>query len=207
MNSDFYRYHVARALFLAGIISDPVLAHAALSVTGKPGVQSVSSQDDGLPRVAGGKRGDSQSLYANHVSSVATAPGALLVSRRRDTTGDHAPAIPGAQGSVNVGEVNAASGRRASHSARKRQLTSSTAKTTVDRAQIETRVPPGGSIVHALAAAPGVQIRGYGSGNGASRYQIRINGIQVGWALSGGNPEKNGIAVLFDGIPMNNPLA
>jgi len=159
VNTDFYRYHVMRALFLAGIISDPVLAHAALSVTGKPGVQSVGSQDDGLPGVAGGKRGNSQSLYANHVSSVVTAPGALLVSRRRDTTGDHAPAIPGAQGSVNVGEVNAASGRRAPHSARKRQFTSSTAKTIVDRAQIETRVPPGGSIVHALAAAPGVQIR------------------------------------------------
>ena len=206
VNTDFCRYRIVRVLFLASILSDPALAHAASSATGKPAAQGVGGQRNGVP-AAGGERGNPQSLYADDASFMVTPPGPLLVSHHRDKATGHGPATPDAQGSVNVGEVNAASGRRAPHSARKRQLASSTAKTIVDQAQIETLVPPGGSIVHALATAPGVQIRGYGSGNGASRYQIRINGIQVGWALSGGNPEKNGIAVLFDGIPMNNPLA
>ena len=35
MNTDFHRYNILRALFLTGIMSDPTLAHARISATGK----------------------------------------------------------------------------------------------------------------------------------------------------------------------------
>ncbi|MEY2334400.1 TonB-dependent receptor [Acidithiobacillus ferrianus] len=111
---------------------------------------------------------------------------------------------------INIGNVSQSSAETSSTNAKKivaRLLRSNTPSTYISAAKIANEVAPGGTIVDALTVAPGVHINGYGSGNGAARYQIRINGIQTGWALSAGNPEKNGIAVSFDGVPMNNPLS
>jgi iron complex outermembrane receptor protein len=110
---------------------------------------------------------------------------------------------------INVGKVGLRTTRKTGASAKARRRNMESAKNTfiLGRRDLEEAIPPGGSVVTALRRAPGIQVKGYGSGNGASRYQIRINGIQVGFSLAPGNPEKNGISVLFDGVPMNNPLA
>lgn len=203
MNTDFCRYGIVPALFLAGLASDPAVAHAALPGIPASATYTRRAQSSAAPTVAGYEERDAR---AQRAGATAAAP-RLLASRYRKKTADRASAGEGGQEPVHVGGVQAGSGRGSARSVRTRSLRSSAAQTRVDRDQMEALVPPGGSVVNALNTAPGVQIRGYGSGNGASRYQIRINGIQVGWALSGGNPEKNGVGVLFDGIPLNNPLA
>jgi len=109
---------------------------------------------------------------------------------------------------IDIGEVNSQSTAEGTAQKESQQEQhSAQPKIIISNEEIQHTVQPGGSIVMALQNAPGVQVKGYGSGNGASRYQIRINGIQVGFALAPGNPEKNGLSVLFDGVPMNNPLA
>jgi iron complex outermembrane receptor protein len=114
----------------------------------------------------------------------------------------------GANDPINVGEVGVqTSETSASANALHQDLGSPKNTFTLSHRVLQDAIQPGGSIVTALRRAPGIQVKGYGSGNGASRYQIRINGIQVGFSLAPGNPEKNGISVLFDGVPMNNPLA
>ena len=117
-------------------------------------------------------------------------------------------ATAASDGGIDIGEVSSSTNAAGTAAARAKALRESPEnQVQITHQQIRDLVQPGGSIVTALSAAPGVQVKGYGSGNGASRYQIRINGIQVGFALAPGNPEKNGLSVLFDGVPMNNPLA
>lgn len=77
----------------------------------------------------------------------------------------------------------------------------------VSKRSITNLVSPGGSITDALVnKVPGFQAHPVGSYSGASRYQIRINGTQIGFDAVG-TPEINGIQVLFDGIPLNNPTS
>jgi len=66
-------------------------------------------------------------------------------------------------------------------------------------------VGPAAGAAQALSLAPGVNVSGYGT-NGASKFSISINGIKQGWAgASGGNVDDGSIAVMFDGVPMNDP--
>ena len=103
MNTDFHRYNILRALFLTGIMSDPTLAHARISATGKSTAHSISGQRNGAPMAAGGVGPNPQSLYANDTAVTATPQGLLLISRHRDNSAPRAPASQGTQGSVNIG--------------------------------------------------------------------------------------------------------
>lgn len=80
----------------------------------------------------------------------------------------------------------------------------STALVTKD--QVKALGPATGS-AQALSLAPGVNIRGYGGNSGTARYAIAIRGAKVGWSSASGDAERNGITVLFDGIPMNNLIS
>ncbi len=150
-----------------------------------------------LPVARAGAPVSSASAPTDNTTAVGPSPRKGADTHPTHEVSDHGP--------INIGEVSRSSRRR--NRAAKALRESPENEIRITRQQIRDVVPPGGSIVTALGEALGVQVKGYGSGNGASRYQIRINGIQVGFALAPGNPEKNGLSVLFDGVPMNNPLA
>ncbi len=112
---------------------------------------------------------------------------------------------------IYVGEVNSASGSASNGSKEKAKKvinkSSGTQSVHLTQQDIEDNTPPGGSVFNAVAAmTPGFQARGTGTASGANRYQIRINGIQIGFDETG-QAEINGNQVLLDGIPLNNPLA
>ena len=86
MNTDFRRYNILRALFLTGIMSDPTLAHARISATGKPTAHSISGQRNGAPMAAGGVGPNPQSLYANDTAVTATPPRGCYLSHAIVTT-------------------------------------------------------------------------------------------------------------------------
>lgn len=113
------------------------------------------------------------------------------------------------KGSINVGEVNGkAGGATANKKAKSRiSLSAPVQSVHISQAAIEEDTPPGGSMVEAIAAnSPGFQARRTGTASGANRYQIRLNGIQIGFDETG-QAEMNGNQILMDGIPLNNPLA
>ncbi|RZD17271.1 MAG: TonB-dependent receptor [Candidatus Acididesulfobacter guangdongensis] len=62
----------------------------------------------------------------------------------------------------------------------------------------------GGGAVQALQLLPGVRVSSYGGNSGLARDEIAIRGIKVGWSSVAGDLEKNGIQMLFDGIPVTN---
>lgn len=113
---------------------------------------------------------------------------------------------------VNAGEVSATG--IATYAARalktsekkltKKQIFSSgQSKAVVSRQQIQS-VGPAAGAAQALSVAPGVAVRGYGGSAGTARYEFSLRGAKVGWSSVNGDAERNGITVLFDGIPMNN---
>lgn len=112
------------------------------------------------------------------------------------------------QSAVNVGEVD--KGTSTQQETRKKHLVninSPVASVHINTDKIEEDIPPGGSMLEAIARnAPGFQARRTGTPSGANRYQIRINGIQIGFDETG-QAEMNGNQVLLDGVPLNNPLA
>lgn len=86
-------------------------------------------------------------------------------------------------------------------------LHSSENKVSVGKKRISTLVAPGGSLTEALVnTVPGFQAHPVGSYSGASRYQIKINGTQIGFDAVG-TPEIDGIQILLDGVPLNNPTS
>ena len=116
--------------------------------------------------------------------------------------------------SVNVGTVNAQSRKKAeallkatSTKLTKRKILKSTqTERVIGRRQIAANGPLAGS-AQALAMAPGVAVRGYGGISGSARYEIALRGVKVGWSSVNGDVERNGITVLFDGVPMNNLIS
>ncbi|MHB1665752.1 MAG: TonB-dependent receptor [bacterium] len=62
----------------------------------------------------------------------------------------------------------------------------------------------GGGAAQALQLLPGVRVSSYGGNGGLARDEISIRGIKVGWSSVAGDLEKNGIQMLFDGIPVTN---
>ncbi|MBU2817682.1 TonB-dependent receptor plug domain-containing protein, partial [Acidithiobacillus ferrooxidans] len=116
---------------------------------------------------------------------------------------------PGGKPAVNVGEVNGQAGGSTTDKKHRAKISmaSPVQSVHISQAVIEEDTPPGGSMVEAIAAnTPGFQARRTGTASGANRYQIRLNGIQIGFDETG-QAEMNGNQVLMDGIPLNNPLA
>jgi iron complex outermembrane recepter protein len=74
----------------------------------------------------------------------------------------------------------------------------------LDRQQLKSAGVIGGA-AQALSFAPGINVSGYGQ-TGGTKASISVNGISQGWAgASPGVVDNGGVAISFDGIPMNNP--
>ncbi|MBU2764866.1 TonB-dependent receptor [Acidithiobacillus ferrivorans] len=114
---------------------------------------------------------------------------------------------------VNVGKVNASSGiltesgkllASTNEKLTKKKIFQSTqSETVISKKQMQALGPASGA-AQALSTAPGITVRGYAGVASTGRYAISVRGAKVGWASVAGNPERNGITVLFDGIPMND---
>ena len=75
----------------------------------------------------------------------------------------------------------------------------------LDRQQLKSAGVVGGA-AQALSFAPGINVSGYGQ-TGGTKASISVNGISQGWAgASPGTVDNGGLAMSFDGIPMNNPI-
>lgn len=75
----------------------------------------------------------------------------------------------------------------------------------LDRQQLKSAGVVGGA-AQALSFAPGISVSGYGQ-TGGTKASISVNGISQGWAgASPGTVDNGGLAISFDGIPMNNPI-
>jgi iron complex outermembrane recepter protein len=73
----------------------------------------------------------------------------------------------------------------------------------LDRQQLKSAGVVGGA-AQALSFAPGISVSGYGQ-TGGTKASISVNGISQGWAgMSPGTVDNGGLAISFDGIPMNN---
>ncbi len=109
---------------------------------------------------------------------------------------------------INVGEVDKGQTGPASEEKKSAvNVKSPVASVHISAASIDEDTPAGGSALEAIARnTPGFQARTTGTPNGANRYQIRINGIQIGFDETG-QAEMNGNQILLDGVPLNNPLA
>ncbi|MHB8253389.1 MAG: TonB-dependent receptor [Acidiferrobacter sp.] len=116
--------------------------------------------------------------------------------------------------SVNVGTVSAKSVKKAkallkatSTRLTKKQILKSTQTERVIGKREIASIGPAAGAAQALALAPGVAVRGYGGASSTARYEIAVRGVKVGWSSVNGDVERNGITVLFDGVPMNNLIA
>ena len=83
----------------------------------------------------------------------------------------------------------------------------SVTQATISRAEISGVAGPFGSAAQALTAAPGVFVYGYGGVAATARSEVVVRGVKGGWSSVNGDVLRNGIAFLFDGIPMNNMIA
>ena len=108
---------------------------------------------------------------------------------------------------VNVGKVNALSGKLLASTnvklTKKKIFQSTQSETVISKKQIQSLGPASGA-AQALSTAPGITVRGYAGVASTGRYAISVRGAKVGWSSVAGSPERNGITVLFDGIPMND---
>ncbi|MBU2718051.1 TonB-dependent receptor plug domain-containing protein, partial [Acidithiobacillus ferridurans] len=118
--------------------------------------------------------------------------------------------------STSVGEVNA-SASALSKSAKalastdgkltKKKIFQSTQSQAVLGKREIQGVGPAAGAAQALSLAPGIAVRGYGGISSTARYEIAVRGVKVGWSSVNGDVERNGLTVLFDGIPMNNLIS
>ena len=83
----------------------------------------------------------------------------------------------------------------------------SVTEASISRAEIKGVAGPFGSAAQALTAAPGVFVYGYGGVAATARSEVVLRGVKGGWSSVNGDILRNGIAFLFDGIPMNNMIA
>ena len=77
----------------------------------------------------------------------------------------------------------------------------------ISRDEINAVAGPFGSAAQALTAAPGVFVYGYGGVAATARSEVVLRGVKGGWSSVNGDVLRNGIAFLFDGIPMNNMIS
>lgn len=77
----------------------------------------------------------------------------------------------------------------------------------ISQKEIEGVAGPFGSAAQALTAAPGVFVYGYGGVAATARSEVVLRGVKGGWSSVNGDVLRNGIAFLFDGIPMNNMIS
>lgn len=113
--------------------------------------------------------------------------------------------------SINIGQVSAKASKKAkallkatdTRLTKKAIFKSTQSEQLIDKRQIAAAGPLAGA-AQALAQAPGISVRGYGGISGTARYEIAVRGVKVGWSSVNGDVERNGLTVLFDGIPMNN---
>jgi len=115
---------------------------------------------------------------------------------------------------INVGTVSAKSAKKArallkatSTKLTKKQILNSTQTERAIGSRELKSIGPAAGAAQALALAPGVAVRGYGGVSGTARYEIAVRGVKVGWSSVNGDVERNGITVLFDGVPMNNLIS
>ncbi len=123
----------------------------------------------------------------------------------------HSRAASVSSATVNIGQVSAKSKKK--HKAllkatdtrlsKKAIFKSTQTEQVIGKRQMAAVGPVAGS-AQVLAQAPGIAVRGYGGISGTARYEIAVRGVKVGWSSVNGDVERNGITVLFDGIPMNN---
>ncbi len=89
---------------------------------------------------------------------------------------------------------------------KKQILNSTQTQRVIGRREIANNGRTAGA-AQALALAPGIAVRGYGGVSGTARYEAAERKVKVGLSNVNGDVERNGITVLFDGVPMNNPIA
>ena len=120
------------------------------------------------------------------------------------------------QQATNVGEVSAQAGALSTQGRKlartdgkltKKKIFHSTQSQAVLGKRAIAGVGPAAGAAQALSLAPGVAVRGYGGVASTARYEIAVRGVKVGWSSVNGDAERNGLTVLFDGIPMNNLIA
>lgn len=116
------------------------------------------------------------------------------------------------QPGVNVAEVSKASKAVTDRNSSDSKLTHKQIfKSTQSQAVLGKReiqgVGPTAGAAQALSLAPGIATRGYGGIASTARYEIAVRGVKVGWSSVNGDVERNGLTVLFDGVPMNNLIS
>ncbi|MEY2333080.1 TonB-dependent receptor [Acidithiobacillus ferrianus] len=147
-------------------------------------------------------------------TGICSFPGMVLAADRiTAATTSSSLAQDGSQSITNIGEVNAESIGLSSTAkqlastdeklTKKQIFTSTQSETVINKKQMEAFGPASGA-AQALSTAPGVTVRGYAGIAATGRYAISVRGVKTGWASVAGDPERNGISVLFDGIPMND---
>ncbi len=108
---------------------------------------------------------------------------------------------------VAVGEVSAQSSsavEAADKPLTARKIFRSTQSQAVIGKKDIAKIGPAAGAAQALSLAPGITVRGYGGISSTARYEIAVRGVKVGWSSVNGDVERNGLTVLFDGVPMNN---
>ncbi|MHB1705824.1 MAG: TonB-dependent receptor [Acidithiobacillus sp.] len=153
-------------------------------------------------------------------TGICSFPGLASAANDSVTASTVSSAISATRGSTNqttnVGEVNA---EAMALTGPAQQLASTDGKLTKKKIFESTQsqavlgkreissVGPAAGAAQALSLAPGIAVRGYGGVAGTARYEIAVRGVKVGWSSVNGDVERNGLTVLFDGIPMNNLIA
>ncbi|MDA8390823.1 MAG: TonB-dependent receptor [Gammaproteobacteria bacterium] len=121
------------------------------------------------------------------------------------------PPLAHAGTAVHVGRVQAKARKKARQLLKatntrltpKQILKSTQSERTLGHREIAA-VGPAAGAAQVLAQAPGIAVRGYGGISGSARYEIAVRGVKIGWSSVNGDIERNGLTVLFDGVPMNN---
>ena len=107
---------------------------------------------------------------------------------------------------VNLGQVSARTNSRRRRNTTTQQFEASSTQATVATPDVIATAPTAGA-AQALAQAPGINVYGYGGASATARYEIVARGIKVGWSSVNGDVERNGLTILFDGVPMNNLIS
>ena len=114
-----------------------------------------------------------------------------------------------AQNAVNAGEVSATSHSNAvkgvtARPTQKQVFKSGQTVRVMGRRQMDAAGPVAGA-AQILAYTPGANVTGYGN-TGATKYTIKLNGVNQGWGGYGGFTTSGALGVTFDGVPIPDPL-
>ena len=139
-----------------------------------------------------------------------------LTMARGANAGDVSQGHGSSKKTTSVGEVNASASALSGSAkalagtdgklSKKKIFKSTQSQAVLGKREIQG-VGPAAGAAQALSLAPGVAVRGYGGIASTARYEIAVRGVKVGWSSVNGDVERNGLTVLFDGIPMNNLIS